>query len=725
MSANMSAIGNSGIHASRFPKQRVLIVDDDPAFTLLAEETLRQATFEVRVAATVEEAYQALDDFSPDLVLLDIELPDGNGNDVCRKIRASKVNFDIPVVLVTGHDDTASIEKAYEAGASDFLQKPILWPTLPHRVDFMLRAWHDRRALAQGEKKIRTLLEALPDSSVVVDQAGLIVEHSLGSDVQGGQSLIGRPIQEAFPAEIADQARRALGKLIDGRLMKRFAAHSNGIQRWFEARFLPQADGMLLIVTRDITERLKAERHIKYLAYYDTLTGLPNRQMLLLKTRDLISGARDSGSNAALLYIDLDRFKRVNDNLGRSVGDALLKAVAERLQLLVETDRSATPAVRLVARLGGDEFLLFADGLSEEQQAGALADQVRATLDPPFDFSGHHFAVTPSIGVAMYPNDSEDIEDLLVKSEMAMYQAKEQGRNGHAFFGQSMAVRSLRRLSIESDLRLALDNGDFRLFYQPKLDLTSGKIAGVEALLRWPHAEKGFIGPDKFIPVAEETGLILPLGAWVLREACAQIKRWTQQGLTHISVAANVSAQQFMRRDFVDSVLLALRESDAPGLRLELEITESVLMRNLNEARATLNRLRAEGIAVSIDDFGTGYSSLGYLRGLPVRTLKIDRSFVKDLVPHEDAAAICAAIIAMARELKMQVVAEGVENQRQLDFLKLHRCDQAQGFLISKPAPAAEIEGLLRGEDVLRRRLSPGQADHLLTAEGRNSRDVA
>jgi diguanylate cyclase (GGDEF)-like protein len=513
--------------------------------------------------------------------------------------------------------------------------------------------------------------------------------------------------------------------VIDGRLMKRFAAHSNGIQRWFEARFLPQADGMLLIVTRDITERLKAERRIKYLAYYDTLTGLPNRQMLLLKTRDLILGARDSGSNAALLYVDLDRFKRINDNLGRSVGDALLKAVADRLQLLVKADRSATPALRLVARLGGDEFLLFADGLNEEQQAGALADQVRATLDPPFDFACHHFAVTPSIGVAMYPNDSEDIEDLLVKSEMAMYQAKEQGRNGHAFFGQSMAVRSLRRLSIESDLRLALDHGDFRLFYQPKLDLTSGKITGVEALLRWPHAEKGFIGPDKFIPVAEETGLILPLGAWVLREACAQIKNWTQQGLTHISVAANVSAQQFMRQDFVDSVLLALRENDTPGLRLELEITESVLMRNLNEARATLNRLRAEGIAVSIDDFGTGYSSLGYLRGLPVRTLKIDRSFVKDLVPHEDAAAICAAIIAMARELKMQVVAEGVENQRQLDFLKLHRCDQAQGFLISKPAPAAEIERLLRGEDVLRWTLSPEKADDLLTAAGRISRDVA
>ena len=234
--------------------------------------------------------------------------------------------------------------------------------------------------------------------------------------------------------------------------------------------------------------------------------------MLLLKARDLISGARDSGSSAALLYIDLDRFKRINDNLGRSVGDALLKAVAERLQLLVKAEQSATPAFRLVARLGGDEFLLFADGLSEEQQAGALADQVRATLDPPFDFAGHHFAVSPSIGVAMYPNDSEDIEDLLVKSEMAMYQAKEQGRNGHAFFGQSMALRSLRRLSIESDLRLALDNGDFRLFYQPKLDLTSGKITGVEALLRWPHAEKGFIGPDKFIPVAEETGLILPLG---------------------------------------------------------------------------------------------------------------------------------------------------------------------------------------------------------------------
>jgi diguanylate cyclase (GGDEF)-like protein len=634
----------------------------------------------------------------------------------------------MPVVLIVGCDDSPSIEKAYEAGASDFVEMPIQWPTLSHRLDFLLRAGQERRSLAQNEKKNRALLEALPDTSVVVDPAGLVVEHLLGSDMEGGQSLIGRSIDEAFPPEIVAQARRVLHKVTGARLVKRFAVRKDK-QRWFEARFLPQPDGMLLIVTRDITERLKAERRINYLAYYDTLTGLPNRQMLLLKVKEMIGRTRQEGTNAALLYLDLDRFKLINDNLGRAVGDALLRAVAERLQNLVKKSASnesaSGPRLNLVARLGGDEFALFADGLQDEQQAGALADQIRATLDAPFDF-GHHFAATPSIGVAMYPGDSEDIEDLLVKSEMAMYQAKEQGRNVHAFFGQSMAVRSLRRLSIESDLRRALEKGDFRLHYQPKLDLRSGKINGVEALLRWPHSDKGFIAPDKFIPVAEDSGLIQPLGAWVLNEVCAQMRRWSEKGLGHVTVAANVSANQFMRQDFVEGVLQTLKNSKMPGSRLELEITESVLMRNLNEARSTLNRLRAEGIAVSIDDFGTGYSSLGYLRGLPVHTLKIDRSFVKDLLLHEDAAAICAAIIAMARELKIHVVAEGVENQRQLDFLQLHGCEQAQGFLIGKPVEASDVEALLRGEDSGRFVLSPAKTDALLTGKTRRSKqDVA
>jgi diguanylate cyclase (GGDEF)-like protein len=700
MSLEQPASG--GVHSSRFPKRRVLIVDDDPAFTLLAAETLEQATFKVAVAATAEEAIAAFIDFTPDFVLLDIELPGGNGFDICREIRAAEHNSDIPVVLVTGCDDTVSIERAYEAGASDFLQKPILWPTLPHRVDFMLRALHDRRALAQSEQRNRTLLESLPDASVVVSPEGTIVDHLAGSDKTDDRSLVGTRLERAFPAEIARAAKLAQGTARAPQAQE-YSVGTGSTRRWFEARFRPQPDGTLLIITRDTTERWKAKARIEYLAYYDALTGLPNRQLALVKAAQRVKEAQRAGHMAAVLYVDLDRFKRINDNLGRLVGDTLLKTVGQRLKDVATSAKwtssdptSKAPLRFMVARLGGDEFVVFVSGVSDDLQIVTIADEVRTRLAEPFDFQDHHLVVTPSIGIAVYPSDSDEVEDLLVKAEMAMYLAKDQGRNAHAFFGQSMAVRSLRRLSIESDMRRALTNGDFQVFYQPKLELASGAISGVEALLRWNHPEQGYIPPDKFIPVAEESGLIIPLGAWVLREVCQQIQRWTTSGFDQLTAAVNVSAQQFMRDDFVDTVLATLKDARVPGERLELEITETLLMKNVGQTTATLNRLRGAGIALSIDDFGTGYSSLGYLRRLPVCALKIDRSFVKDLIRQEDATAICAAIIAMARELKLTAIAEGVERNEQLLFLQRHQCEQAQGYLIGKPMPATELEPMLR-----------------------------
>jgi len=349
-----------------------------------------------------------------------------------------------------------------------------------------------------------------------------------------------------------------------------------------------------------------------------------------------------------------------------------------------------------VARLGGDEFVILLTGVTTDAQVATVAERIQKLVGEPLDCGGHRFVITPSVGIAMYPSDATNIDDLLAKADMAMYQAKESGRNGYAFFGQSMAVRSLSRLELESDLRQAMESGQFLLHYQPKCDLNSGDLVGVEALLRWPHPQRGWIGPDTFIPVAEETGIIIQLGDWVIAQACQQLKRWNQEGFGHLTIAVNVSVQQFSRDNFLESVQRSLAEAGVDPRRLELEITESLLMKDVAETTACLKRFREAGIALSIDDFGTGYSSLGYLRRFPIDALKIDRSFVKDLHKNDDAAAICAAIIALARELKLKVIAEGVETLEQVEFLRRHRCDQVQGYLISKPVGIEDLQKRLR-----------------------------
>jgi diguanylate cyclase (GGDEF)-like protein len=692
------------MQSSSYPRRCVLIIDDDPVFTLLASETLQQAGFAAKIASNTRDAFASFEKDKPDLVLLDVELPGANGFDICAKLRAMSADGDIPIVMVTAHDDTESIAQAYQAGATDFIHKPVLWPTLPHRIGFMLRALDNMRALRVSEQKNRTLLQALPDTIFIVDRNGVVLEHITGEAKNNGASLVGKQLEQALPADVARAVRVSMNGVITAELATHeFIIGKGKEQRSFEARLRPQADGRLLIITRDTTERLRAKARIEYLAYYDTLTGLPNRQLLVREVGRAIRAAKRSGHLMALLYLDLDRFKRINDNLGHSVGDALLQNVARRLESSVRpSDVVSLPGERptheqaRVARLGGDEFVVLLTGLADEMQATAVATRIQESLAVPFDCRGHRFVVTPSIGIALYPKDGTDIEDLLVKADMAMYKAKDQGRNGHAFYGESMAVRSLGRLELENDLRRAFDAGEFQLYYQPKMDLASGAIIGVEALLRWQHGTRGWIAPDMFIPVAEETGLIVPLGDWVIRETCKQLNAWASEGLGHLTIAVNVSVQQFAREDFVESVLRSLWQSGIKPQQLELEITESLLMRNVDDTTENMKRFSAAGLKLAIDDFGTGYSSLGYLRQFPVDALKIDRSFVKDLHTSSDDAAICAAIIAMARELKLKVIAEGVETVEQLEFLRKHRCDQVQGYLISQPIPVKELEKLLR-----------------------------
>jgi diguanylate cyclase (GGDEF)-like protein len=683
----------------------ILVVDDDAVFSLLASETLQQAGYTALVAGSGREALAILAAQKPDLVLLDVELPDANGFDLCGTIRSTPGRADIPIVMVTGHNDTESIERAFMVGATDFVHKPVLWQTLPQRIEFILRAQDNLRSLKISEQKNRALLQALPDTLYIVDADGVLLEHITGAELAAVSSMVGKSLEEVLPAEAARAARRAMSapRGAKGVASCEFELGQGADRRCFETRLRPQPDGTLLVIIRDITERRKAESRIKYLAYFDTLTGLPNRQMLVREMSRAIAVAQRSATLMALLYLDLDRFKRINDNLGHSVGDALLKAVARRLHQCIRptevlTAGKGAPVARTgsVARLGGDEFVVLVGDLTEDGQATAVADRIRDALSEPFECGGHRFVVTPSIGIALYPRDGSDIEDLLVKADMAMYKAKDQGRNSHAFYGESMAIRSLSRLELENDLRRAFDAGDFQIHYQPKVDLLTGRVVGVEALMRWRHATRGWISPESFIPVAEETGLIVAMGSWVLRETCRQLQRWAATDLAHLTIAVNVSVQQFAREDFVESVLRTLQDFGVPPNLLELEITESLLLRNVDDTTSCMKRFRAAGLTLAIDDFGTGYSSLGYLRTFPVDALKIDRSFVKDLNAKGDGGAICAAIIALARELKLRVIAEGVENLEQVEFLRTQRCDQVQGYLISAPLPVPELELLLR-----------------------------
>ncbi|HEY1726108.1 MAG TPA: EAL domain-containing protein [Steroidobacteraceae bacterium] len=692
----------AGAQFQGYPRRCVLIIDDDPAFALLAGETLQQAGFEARIALNSKEAITSFEQGKPDLVLLDVELPGSNGFDLCATLRLMSPGIDVPIVMVTGHDDTESIAQAYQAGATDFIHKPVLWPTLPHRVGFILRARDSMLALQATEQKNRALLQALPDTIFIIGRDGVLIEHITGDAKGSGKNLVGRSLEQVLPAAVALAARQAVSS--PNRLelsTHEFVVGKGKDQRSFEARLRPQPNGTLLVVTRDTTERRKAKARIEYLAYYDILTGLANRQQFVREAGGAMRAAKESGQMMALLYLDLDRFKRINDNLGHSVGDALLKNVARRLEHSTRPADVATPSAdnqrqARVARLGGDEFVVLLTGLTDEAQTAAVANRIRQSLGEPLDCGGHRLVVTPSIGIALYPQDGTDIEDLLVKADMAMYQAKDQGRNGYAFYGHSMAVRSLGRLELENDLRTAFQNNEFQIYYQPKVELATGAIVGVEALLRWHHATRGWIAPDVFIPVAEETGLIAELGDWVIRECCKQLSAWANDGLGYLSIAVNVSVQQFARMDFVESVLRSMWHYSVRPEKLELEITESLLMRNVDDTTSCMKRFRAAGVTLSIDDFGTGYSSLGYLRQFPVDALKIDRSFVKDLHTSDDDAAICAAIIAMARELKLKVIAEGVSNIEQLDFLRQHRCDQVQGYLISQPIPVADLLNLLR-----------------------------
>ncbi|MFI5184303.1 MAG: EAL domain-containing protein, partial [Vicinamibacteria bacterium] len=553
-------------------------------------------------------------------------------------------------------------------------------------------------ALRESEERFRTLADTAPCAIFIYQGSAFRYANEATASITGYSraELPGMEFWQMVHPDTREAAReRGMAQQTGGSLPSRYEIkilRKDGEVRWldYSAGLIEYAGATAVLGTAfDITERKRAEEQIKSLAYHDSLTGLPNRLLFADRLALAVAQAHRQAQGLAVLFLDLDRFKVINDSLGHTLGDRLLQAVAERIE-------SAVREGDTVARLGGDEFTLLLPGIARGEDAAKVAEKILESLRRPLPIDGRELFVTGSVGISLYPDDGNDPETLVKNADAAMYRAKDEGRDTYQLYAAAMNATAVERLALENSLRKALAQNELALYYQPLVDLATGKAYGVEALLRWNRPGKGLVLPDAFIPLAEITGLILPIGPWVWRTACKQVRQWQTSGLPHLRLAINLSARQFQQPDVAAQVTRALEETGFSPDLLDLEITESYAMQNPDAAIQTLRELKSVGVGLSIDDFGVGHSSLSYLKRLPIDTLKVDRSFIRDITTDADAAAIVTAVIAMARTLKLQVIAEGVETEEQRAFLAAQGCDRAQGWLFSRAVPAEECDKHLR-----------------------------
>jgi diguanylate cyclase (GGDEF)-like protein/PAS domain S-box-containing protein len=684
----------------------LLLIDDDTSHVTVFADALSNATdgpFEGECVKSLAEGIERLKGEEIWAIFLNLSLPDSYGLETYDKLASAVPG--VPTLILAGARDVDVALEALRHGAKDYLLEDHL-----DRDSFVraIRNMAERKTaeemLFREKERAQVTLDSIGDAVLSTDLEGKVTYLNVVAEKITGwtrEEAAGKDINEVFviidgstrepcanPLRSAIQKNRTVGLTPNCILIRR-----DGTEFAIEDSAAPIHDqhGLAtgaVIVFHDVSVARAMGVEMSHMAQHDTLTNLPNRTLLQDRLTQAIAIASRNDSRIAVLFLDLDGFKHINDSLGHATGDRLLQFVAKRLLAAVRTSDT-------VCRLGGDEFVILLSDVAHAGDAGVKAGKILSALSAPFEMEQITLRITASVGVTTYPEDGQSAELLMRNADLAMYQAKEKGRSNYQFYEKGMNVRALERQSIEGDLRFALERDEFIMYYQPKIDLKSGEITGVEALVRWQHPERGLVGPVQFISIAEDCGLMLPMGRWALRESCRQAKAWQDAGLPPIEMAVNVSSVEFRNDEFLESISTILKETGLEPRYLELELTESVLMQHAEFSVPVLQKLKAMGVRLAIDDFGTGYSSLSYLRQFPIDTLKVDQSFIHEINADTDEATIISAVINMGCRMKHRVIAEGVETAEQLAFLRAHGCDEGQGYYFSRPMPAAETAKLL------------------------------
>jgi len=688
------------------PDGNVLLIEDNSADAKLIREALtdkRFGPFQIEWVKNLSDGLERLSNGGIEAVLADLLLPDSQGIKTLDRILLAAPG--VPILVISGLDDEGMASQAVQHGAKDYIPKSHLDSYTLSRA---LRNMIDRKKAEDvsftENERAQVTLNSIGDAVLCTDSLGIVTYLNIVAENMTGwlrKEASGRPLADVFqivdgitrrpaqnPMAMAVAQNKAVGLSANCILIRR-DGHESAIED--SAAPIHDRNGHCtgaVIVFHDVSVARSMSLQMTHSAQHDFLTELPNRMLLNDRISHAITLARRHKKKVAMLFLDLDGFKHINDSLGHPVGDKLLQSIAKRLVNCIRgTDT--------VSRQGGDEFIVLLSEVEHSEDAAITARRMLQAVAEAHSIGQHDLHVTSSIGVSIYPDDGLDAETLIKNADTAMYQAKENGRQSYRFFKPDMNVRAVERQSIEASLRRALERQEFSLHYQPKINLRTGEIAGAEALIRWTHPTRGVVSPAEFIPIAEDCGLILPIGKWVLREACEQARAWVDAGLSLGTIAVNISAMEFRGENFLEGVFAILKDTGLDPRSLELELTESVLMKRAESTESVLKTLRARGVQLAVDDFGTGYSSLSYLGKFPVDALKIDQSFVRQITSSPAETTIVAAIISMGRSLKLRVVAEGVETQEEMMYLQAHQCDEAQGYYFSRPVPRQQFAQLL------------------------------